>query len=392
MKKKTPIIIAVCAVVAIALIVAIVLIIRSKTGYRQVKVEEVTGDVTVVRDEDKMDAFEGMKLITDDEVRVKKKSTILLLVDDDKHITADPETKFKLEATGSKKDGKVEFEILEGGAMFTIDEKLPENSTFKVSTANATMSVRGTKFAVTYDPDKNLTTLEVFEGTVNVKYENDTDSENVEAGEGRVITEDATYVGDSLEEAFEAFNNLVGGIGAAIDGGFGVVAGEGYAPISGGPVAQYNNVISNMASFVALNGGGRLQAEYLGYDYMLFDYDHDGEKEVILYLRYYNDEDVYILDLCFLDYTDATGVYVNAITTGDVDDSCYYADLNGSLVRYSWSTSPYESYIYEVDTSKDGVLMYVLVDAFDEVIMDYDITGTPVPLYGYWEMIFDDSL
>lgn len=400
MKKKKTLIIAICAVVLVAVVVAIILIVNGKKGYRQVNIADVQGVASIARDnKEPFDAVTGMKLQSNDEVQVKENSTLLLLVDEDKHIAAEANTKFKLEATGSVKKGNVEITLLEGKALFTIDEKLPEGSEFKVTTSNATMCVRGTKFAVTYDPVTDTTTLEVFEGVVNTTYEDGTE-EDVTPGENRVFTAGVAYAGATMKEALIAAGLASASdegedgtdITAVIDGGFIPGAGGTYAPVNGSALAQYNNIVTHMDSYVAQIKGYGLQESYSQYDYMLHDYDLDGEKEVILYLRYYNEDDVYMLDLCFLDYTDELGVYVRTVNTNDVDESCYYADLGGLLVRYSWRTSPYESYLYSIRILDDGRLCYVLEDSFDEILTDFEITGQPLALYGSWEMILEDMM
>lgn len=157
----------------------------------------------------------------------------------------------------------------------------------------------------------------------------------------------------------------------------------------------YNKIRENMHDYVAAIDS--IQDEYVGYDYMYFDYDQDGEKEVILYLRYFvtleDDKQQEMLDLVFLDYdAESKSVYIKAINTGDVDDSCFYGDYKeGTLARYSWSINPNESYMYSVQFNEEGSLIYVLEEGYDEIISEFEkIDIVPLPVYGEWEMILND--
>ncbi len=143
----------------------------SKEEYRLVKVENTKGDVKVVREteKDELEAFEGMSLISKDKVTVGESSELQLLVDSDKHLLAEQDTTFNLVATGDENKGTVKIEIIDGTALFKIDNKLNDDSSFSVSTPNAVFSVRGTEFKVSYNKSNDETTLEVTDGTVNVK-------------------------------------------------------------------------------------------------------------------------------------------------------------------------------------------------------------------------------
>lgn len=89
-----------------------------------------------------------------------------LLVDSDKHIGASENTCFTVDASGSEEAGKVTINLEYGKALFTIDNKLPDDSKFEVSTPNTLLSVRGTTFEVTYDVENEKTVVKVIEGTV----------------------------------------------------------------------------------------------------------------------------------------------------------------------------------------------------------------------------------
>ena len=152
-------------VVFVAVVTAVVVfVVNQSDKYRLVKIKSYEGEVVIDRDGEDTDAFDGMKLIPDDRVNVLEKSFLELLCDNDKHICAEENTSFVIDSDGNEKDGYITIELLHGKALFTIDNKLPEDSSFDVKTPNATLSVRGTEFSVEYNPDTKETTVEVFEG------------------------------------------------------------------------------------------------------------------------------------------------------------------------------------------------------------------------------------
>lgn len=159
-------------------------------------------------------------------------------------------------------------------------------------------------------------------------------------------------------------------------------------------VACYNKLIKDLDNFTANEEG--LNKEYVARDYMYFDYDKDGDKEVILYLEYC-EEEVFYRDVCFMDYdADADDVYVRAISNAEVNDNSFYAeylgdeeDFKNCMARYSWTTNPYESYTYAVIV--DDSFRFVLVNAYDYLASDIEEVGlSALPLHGEWELIFTE--
>ena len=139
----------------------------NEEAYRLVKVQSFEGEVSVQREE-KLNAFEGLQLITNDTVSVGDKSFLELLADSDKHIAAEENTGFVLHSTGDENSGDITIDLLYGKSLFTIDNKLNESSTFAVNTPNATLSVRGTSFSAAYDEETKTTNVEVYSGTVQL--------------------------------------------------------------------------------------------------------------------------------------------------------------------------------------------------------------------------------
>ncbi|MBQ8787833.1 MAG: FecR domain-containing protein [Oscillospiraceae bacterium] len=160
-----PTAIAVAAVVAI--VIAVVVAGNKEEIYRLIKVKSFEGAVIVQREE-KMEAFEGLQLISEDSVEVGDASFLELLADSDKHIVAEENTAFVLHSTGTETSGNITINLLYGKSLFTIDNKLNDESTFEVKTPNATMSVRGTSFSVEYNAVEEVTIVEVHNGKVHV--------------------------------------------------------------------------------------------------------------------------------------------------------------------------------------------------------------------------------
>lgn len=143
----------------------------AQEAYRLIKVNSFEGEVSIQREE-RLSVFEGLQLITEDSVEVGNASFLELLADSDKHIAAEENTGFVLHSTGDEESGSITIDLLYGKSLFTIDNKLSENSSFIVTTPNATLSVRGTSFYVEYNRETGETKVEVIEGKVWVSYNN----------------------------------------------------------------------------------------------------------------------------------------------------------------------------------------------------------------------------
>ena len=383
MKKKKIIGIAIAAVAIIAIAVVLIIVLGRKEKYRVVKVEDFRGEVTVERTakSNLTDAFKGMKLMNGDLVSVGDDSELELLMDTDKHMIAEAGTSFELKASGTSKSGKISINILSGSSLFEIDNKLNADSTFEVSTPNAVFSVRGTKFIVSYDKENNETKLEVIKGVVAVEYNNGAEDEEINADDGRIINENAVYDFNNnviKEDVTSSDNNSSTGNGSTV---------QLMTNVSS-DVAAYNEIISNMKQYLAeITTKGH---DYTVLDYMYFDYDEDGRKELILYPRFANDESDNMRDIVFLDYNEENkSIDVIGINYNEYKDSSFYVEYNGKLARYSWNTSIYESYLYIVVISDN--LTYVLENSYDNIIGDVTTEGmNPLILYGDWEMIFED--
>ncbi len=189
--KLVPILITVAAILSVAILILVIvfLVPRKNKSYRVIKVEDYDGTIDIEHKDESVDVFKGMQLAAGDMVSTGENSWLAMLIDSDKHIGASADTTFYIHAKGNEKKGAISIELEEGSALFTIDQKLNKDSTFKVTTPNATLSVRGTTFNASYDPDTDTTRTSVTEGTVVVKY-GDGETEELNAGDTAFITGD----------------------------------------------------------------------------------------------------------------------------------------------------------------------------------------------------------
>ena len=195
--KKIPVLIG----VAVLIIVAIIIMIMAATnkGHRVIKVESFSGEVALERDASQKDIFEDMNLKTGDTITTGADGLIGLLVDTDKNIAAIENTCFAIVSEGDEKEGALKIELKYGTSLIEIENKLPDGSSFEVKTSNASLSVRGTIFEVTYIPEARTTILKVTEGIVQA--DTNVESKMVNAGEMAIITDDTIEVTELADDS-----------------------------------------------------------------------------------------------------------------------------------------------------------------------------------------------
>ena len=193
--KKFLIIIAIIIIAVIAVVGTILLI--GNGGHRVIKVDKVSGEASLVREETKQEIYEGSNLKSQDAVITGQDGQVELLVDSDKHIWAQENTKFKVVSSGNENKGKLKIELQYGTSLVEIEEKLPEGAFFEVETPNATVGVRGTIFETSYYEEENKTVVQVTSGVVEVI--SDTESVMVEAGQSAVVVDDDVELVDDTE-------------------------------------------------------------------------------------------------------------------------------------------------------------------------------------------------
>ena len=292
-KSKVVVVIIVAVLAVVALGVAIVLLLNGKKSYRSVKIESYEGEVELKRAGEKQKVFQGIKLIPDDKVKTHEDAEAVLLVDSDKHIVAEENTCFTIESTGNENSGLVNIHLEYGHTLITIDHKLSDASEFEVTTPNASCSVRGTTFSVSYDPDIHTTIVKVEEGVVKVRGAGD--SAKLEAGDWAIITDEELIVNPKEDSAQGSADEKNGNGGA--DGNDEGNVGNGDADVA----EAWKNLVSiNEEGYVVFgayeqdgntaNGAEPIEWQILGEDengvllvsrYILDKYQFDPAEENI---------------------------------------------------------------------------------------------------------------
>lgn len=169
-KKKKTIIIAIVAVVVIVVAtIVIVLNLNKEEAYRFIKVYEVDGEATIVREDiGEITAYDNMVLESGDYITMNQ-GTMTVQLDEDKYIYVEEGAELQLVASGTATDSKTTIQLNKGAITNEIQNKLSMDSSYEVNTPNATMSVRGTIFYVqVYEGDDGVlyTKVCVLEGIV----------------------------------------------------------------------------------------------------------------------------------------------------------------------------------------------------------------------------------
>lgn len=211
MSKKALIVI---GIVLLVIIIAIVFVIILNKGHRVIKVESLDGTVTLERDASVKDIFVDMNLKSEDTITTGENGLIGLLADEDKHIAAVENTCFKIVSDGNEKKGTIKIELQYGASLIQIANKLPDGSTFEVETPNASLSVRGTIFEVTYIRETNTTILKVLEGIVQV--DTNVESDMINAGETVIITDTHIEYSDTETGHVDMDSNANASVGGIV--------------------------------------------------------------------------------------------------------------------------------------------------------------------------------
>lgn len=194
---KGKVILGIAAFIMVVTLVTVVVVMNR--GFRVIVVDELDGATTVTNGNYYADAYVGLRLRNGDDVKVGSNADMTLEMDMDKYMYAEPSTHFWLSATGKSGATKTIVHLDDGSTLIRIDDKLAEKESFNVETPNATMSVRGTVFRVSYTEDvkgDGYTKIEVYEGSVYTEsvMEDDrgdvTDSKVLTAGMSAIIRSD----------------------------------------------------------------------------------------------------------------------------------------------------------------------------------------------------------
>lgn len=184
-------------VLLVSMLVMVLYLVSNADTYENIKIFEINGEVIIDRkNEDKIDTYENMNLISGDIITVSENSNAKLQLDDDKFALIEPNTKLEIEVAGQENNKKFKINLISGALITEIQNKLDANSSFDIHTPNSTMSVRGTVFRVeaSKDSDGNyISNLQVYEGKVEVNI-NDTENSTiiVEKGKSAQVVSDSS--------------------------------------------------------------------------------------------------------------------------------------------------------------------------------------------------------
>jgi hypothetical protein len=174
MKKRTDkkylIILAWLAVILVVL-AAVILIpsFGSKKGYRTIYVVEVSGRVSVVKNDIEYSAYPGMILQEGHEVVTSGNGFIRLVLDGDKYIKLEPGSKLLFETLGFTGSGKTRLCLERGSISTELVSPLLEDEDYVINTPNAVLAVRGTFFRVdlfTNDAGEIISDVKTYGGQV----------------------------------------------------------------------------------------------------------------------------------------------------------------------------------------------------------------------------------
>ena len=225
-----------------------------KNTARTIKVEELEGTADVTNGEGTSNAYEGQNLQSGDEVGVMDESSLLLLLDTDKHVFATEGADFVIVADGVNKQTKTIIEQSSGTMIFGIDNKLGSEETFHVKTPNATMAVRGTVFTVEVSGGATpVTELSVKEGCIEVStVENgETVTKDVNAGEVVTFTgNNPEFSGELQTDDSESDTVIAENISAGSDGG----SGESLIEIKEGHDVNEEEFKNRVATYDEVDG------------------------------------------------------------------------------------------------------------------------------------------
>lgn len=142
-------------IAAVARTIAVcVLALSSTVGWAQEagKVKNVTGDVSIIRGNETIVAKPGVKVLTVDQIRTGKDSSVGITLKDNTILSAGPNSlmsidEFEFDTTTYQ--GKLDASVKKG-TLGVISGKLAKNSpeSVKFRTPSTTLGVRGTEFII----------------------------------------------------------------------------------------------------------------------------------------------------------------------------------------------------------------------------------------------------
>lgn len=166
-----------CVFTAVAVIMAAAAIILFGAGERIVSVLEHEGETSLSRQNKRFDIFDGLRIENGDTVYTGERGSVTMSVDENKFVRLGESSQATFEEIVGGKSEQITVIHLETGTLVNdIREKLTNNSSYEISTPNATVSVRGTYFVVYVGEEDGyegiITRVNVYDGVVEVVNQN----------------------------------------------------------------------------------------------------------------------------------------------------------------------------------------------------------------------------
>ncbi|MCR5733658.1 MAG: hypothetical protein K6G22_03530, partial [Lachnospiraceae bacterium] len=139
---------------------------------RDAVVSELNGEASVSQNDEHWDAYEGLAIMSGDEIEVFSDSDITLLLDEDRHFFADEGSVFSVVFTGKPGKGSMKILLKEGVSITGIDSKPKSKDAFILETPNVTVTAqeKGTVFYsdIRYTDNEQATFINVVEGSAEI--------------------------------------------------------------------------------------------------------------------------------------------------------------------------------------------------------------------------------
>ncbi len=200
MKKKTPIIVAICIVFLFAIAVVVILLVKNKKNdieadsstqtttetaieakKGKIILSEIEGVAYVYRGDKELEeipAVNGMEPLSGDEISLPENASLVLLVDDDKRIKAEGNAFFNVYF--GEEEFSTNIQMVSGKLTCAIHQVT--GSDYVIETSNVTITSSNAEFTVVSDVVEDKTILEVISGSVIVKDLKNNTIKTVEAG------------------------------------------------------------------------------------------------------------------------------------------------------------------------------------------------------------------
>ncbi|MCR5686050.1 MAG: hypothetical protein K6G81_11670 [Lachnospiraceae bacterium] len=166
---------------------------------REIVIEELNGTAQVRNKGETWDGYQGLKLVSGDEVCVGADSNLTLLMEKDRHIFADAGSMFRLEAEGKPGKGSITVHLFKGTAIVGQDGKPADKDVFAVTSPNVRVTALEKKTVFTLVIASNeitaQTTVSIDQGAAEVT----TMLGGAERKQSLVAGESSTYTGNMPE-------------------------------------------------------------------------------------------------------------------------------------------------------------------------------------------------